>query len=308
MTNEMKYIQPVLARCDNRNVFSPENPLIGGPADWLSELRKLRSDSICTSFDFFVDWSVNPITVSGEFWFKFPISYDGDLSCVEDEVLRHVLRCNSDFVALAKLCKETGHEAKAILFKDTDEYSVDTPIVLFSYDGKNGSSCCKETRIKELKIDIQKLSGGPIRIGAKGLIFGTTRLECYLSKGDALWPGDVDLLVYSRTSKKVHAIFEFKKHTRSARAEFEEQDFFLYYPNPDGRKYDRLLSLANSFNNDVPVFLVFYCNYSENTGLKVQKLEQNNGELGVCDTFYIEKLNNSDDVAKYLSNLIDAVP
>lgn len=112
-----------------------------------------------------------------------------------------------------------------------------------------------------LKTIIQQRSGGPIRVGRKGLRFGTSRLECYLSHTDAAWPGDADLVVYDAGSScQPTAIIELKKHTRHSTLPFLEQRLENYYPKPDGRKYDRLIALANhlSDRNVVPIFVLYY--------------------------------------------------
>lgn len=302
------YIPPVLAKCDDRGVFSPENPIIGGPDDWISELRRISNEHISVSFDFFADWSSKPVCVVDEFWFKFPVKCISDFSLLEDDVLRDVLRKSTDFVALAKLCKAIGVEARAILFDAQTKYCDETPIVIFSYNGADGSSLFEIINIRTLKKKIRTLSGGPITIGAKGLIFGTTRLECHLSKTDALWPGDVDLLVFSKNKMKVEGIFEFKKHTRRARASFGDQDFSLYYPRPDARKYNRLAALADFFPYVVPLYLVFYCNYKETTDIIVQQICHDTNGLRVSKTFRIDGLQNAKSVAKHILSLANEAP
>ena len=307
--DQIVYIPPVLAKCENRSVFSPENPVIGGPGDWVSELRKISKEHISVSFDFFVDWSSNPIRVAREFWFKFPIKCDTDFSLMEEELLRSVLRSNTEFVALARLCAEIGVEARAVLFDDqSSEYTDETPIIVFKFNGADGSSLFEMINIRTLKERIRTLSGGPISIGTKGLIFGTTRLECHLSTTDALWPGDVDLLMFSKDKAKVEGIFEFKKHTRNAKASFDAQDLTLYYPRPDGRKYNRLAALADLFSYPVPLYIIFYCNYKETTDVKVQKIEYDYDGLRAIESFKIENIPNAKSVAQHILNLVNKVP
>lgn len=299
----IKFFAPQLARCDNRTVIAAENPIILGPNDWVDEIAALDANIIATSFDFFVDWTTSPLAVQDEFWFKFPVTGDVGLEKVDEEVLRKVLRCNQDFVALSRVCQKMNLEAKAIMFNAEEDYKDSTSVVVFTVSGIDKTSGFELINLLELKNRIKGLSGGNISIGRKGLIYGTTRLECFLSGTDALWPGDADLMMYAKDSDRIIALFEFKKHTRQARATFEQQDISLYYPSPDGRKYNRLMALSQKFDYDIPVYLVFYCNFREQTELIVQRLVSVGDGIESAERFTTEALRDAGDVARVLLGL-----
>lgn len=305
---DLSYSPPVLAKCTDRNVRSLEHPQLGGPDIWLGELQKTLSNHICASFDFFVDWSCDPIRVAHELWFKFPVQSQKSLRSIDSEIMLRVLRENRNFVDLAKICNGMDLKARAVLFIDNSDFNDDTDVVFFDYDGDTGEAKFEFSNLKKLKERIKTLSGGPVRIGAKGLMFGTTKLECFLSSTDALWPGDADLVVYSKQEKKISCIFEFKKHTRNAKAKFEDQSVDLYYPSPDGRKYNRLLALAGSFVEPIPIFAVFYCNYEGERSIIIEEIEKRPKGLGVVRRFSVDSLKTPNDVAVELARLITPVP
>jgi hypothetical protein len=299
----IKFFAPQLARCDNRAVIAAENPIILGPNNWVDEIVALDDNIIAASFDFFVDWTTNPLAVQNEFWFKFPVTGDVGLEKVDEDVLRKVLRCNQDFVALSRLCRKMNLEAKAIMFNADEDYKDSTSVVVFTVSGIDKTSSFEFINLLELKNRIKGLSGGSISIGRKGLMYGTTRLECFLSGTDALWPGDADLMIYAKDSDRILALFEFKKHTRQARATFEQQDISLYYPRPDGRKYNRLMALSQKFDYDIPVYLVFYCNFREQTELIVQRLVSTGNGIESAERFTTQALRDAGDVARVLLEL-----
>src|SRR5690606_11551333 len=90
--------------------------------------------------------------------------------------------------------------------------------------------------LEKVKSDIRQYSGGPVRIGNKGLIYGTTSLECHLSTTDALWPGDVDSVLWSEVENKAVALLEFKKHTMDSRLDDENVQKYMH---KDRRKWQR---------------------------------------------------------------------
>jgi hypothetical protein len=302
----IRFSAPQLARCDNRAVVAAENPIILGPNDWVEAIGALDDNIIATSFDFFVDWKTNPLAVQNEFWFKFPVTGDVGSEKVDEDVLRKVLRCNRDFVALSRLCGKMNLEAKAIMFNAEEDYKDSTSVVIFTVSGVDKKSSFEFINLLELKNRIKGLSGGNISIGMKGLMYGTTRLECFLSGTDALWPGDADLMLYAKDSDRILALFEFKKHTRRAKATFEQQDISLYYPYPDGRKYNRLMALSQKFGYDIPVYLVFYCNFREQTELIVQRLVSTGDGIESAERFTTDALRDAGDVARVLLKLANA--
>lgn len=61
---------PNLALCANRNILPKRNERSGSPEDWFS--NNLLSDLglVGVNFDFFVDWSATPNTLTQITWIK----------------------------------------------------------------------------------------------------------------------------------------------------------------------------------------------------------------------------------------------
>ena len=98
------------------------------------------------------------------------------------------------------------------MFHDDLDWSNDrNELLIVSLFFKEGhySFSPQKYSLSEFKELIKSHSGGPVSIGSKGLIYGTSRLECSLSKTDSLYPGDADLLLLNEDNKAV-CILEFK--------------------------------------------------------------------------------------------------
>lgn len=253
-------VLPKLAKCTNRLDLAAEHPVFGDPTSWFSSDVQTVVGIIGLSFDFFVNWQTR--TLSNEIWLKRivqiqndtwpPSGYSGLRSMIDDvdgpDMLKHV----GSFGAVQSLTP------KYMLFKDSVDWSDPTNSIWSATVSADASlKEGKKSTLDEIKARIRLLSGGPIRIGSKGLIYGTSSLECFLSHTDALWPGDVDLLLLGQDYKPI-AIVEYKKHTRSSKTTLQQQTLSLYYPNPDGRKYDRLAILRDKVAPGVPIIILYY--------------------------------------------------
>jgi hypothetical protein len=156
---------------------------------------------------------------------------------------------------------------------------------------------------------IRSYSGGPIQIGSKGLIYGTSRLECYLSSTDSLYPGDVDLIVLNPNNRP-SAILEFKKHTLATN--IREQKLSNYYPRPDGRKYDRLELLREFISGDggnVPLLVLYYPTNSAFTEGRLELLKGNTGHLATKATgnFLLPTDKSHDKYNNIVSKIVKAI-
>ena len=184
-------------------------------------------------------------------------------------------------------------EPTFIVFHDDLDWSNDrNELLIVSLFFKEGhySFSPQKYSLSEFKELIKSHSGGPVSIGSKGLIYGTSRLECSLSKTDSLYPGDADLLLLNEDNKAV-CILEFKKHTLSS--PISEQCFTNYYPRPDGRKYKRLALLrdylASKSNSRILFFVLYYPTqtYIEQQW-KLEVIEGNAFSLRATDSFIFE--------------------
>lgn len=257
-----------LARCDNRSIVARDHPVLGGPVNWAPPGTSIMNRLAWLSFDFFVDWGSAETPVGNHLWLKIPVRrpFFDEICGIEGEKIRELLLNESEFVQLVRFGKQQGFAISAIIFDDNGDFQSEFNAWIFTVQSASKSFSCRKLTLGELMSLIRKHSGGPVRVGSKGLIYGTSRLECFLSKTDAAWPGDVDaLLVDSTMNFEAKAIFEFKKCTNRARVDFCNERLGNYYPYPDKRKYDRLAYLGErmSAGGALPIHIVFYSNQAE---------------------------------------------
>lgn len=163
------------------------------------------------------------------------------------------------FLQLNAVCRNHGHQLAAMLLPDIPVNSIvdATPAWAIFLDKLNVLNI-RELELGNLKGVIQQRSGGSIPIGKKGLIYGTSAVECALSKTDAAFPGDADAVIFD-SRKMVRYVVEFKKHNLPE--SIGSHLISRYYPNPDGRKYKRLSALVSyyrTYNSDVQLIIFYY--------------------------------------------------
>jgi hypothetical protein len=281
----MNFIEPTLALCSNRSVLAKENPVLPGPNLCISNSLLSEQDLCGISFDYFIDWSTNKL--DRDLWLKCPAAGIGpsDLLNLKDEDIADVLREHIKFRDLVRFSEQNSCGATAVIFDDSQDWSQDSSTLIIAHWPKDPVSSrgldVTRPHISRIKEIIRSKSGGPISIGDKGLIYGTSRLECYLSRTDALWPGDADLLLCDRLSMKPIALIEYKKHTESSKKTFQEQCISNYYPYPDGRKYDRLALLAEQIAHDSPIkiFTLYYSTIASELDVKLEEIVGMHGKL-----------------------------
>lgn len=299
-----------LARCDNRSVVARDHPVLGGPVNWAPPGASIENRFAWLSFDFFVDWGSTETPVSNHLWLKLPVNkhFINEIVGVEKEKIREFLLKESDFVQLVRFGKPQGFAVSAIIFDDNGDFRSEFDAWIFTVYSAPKSVSCQRLTLGELMGLIRKHSGGPVRVGRKGLIYGTSRLECLLSKTDAAWPGDVDaLLVDSASNFDAKAIFEFKKCTNRARVAFCDERLENYYPYPDKRKYDRLAYLGErmSTGSTLPINIVFYSNQAEERRLifEIAELSGKPKKLRIIyRNIYDVDLNNCQEVRGVILN------
>lgn len=162
------------------------------------------------------------------------------------------------------------------LFKESNNWNDDMTIISVVFNNNGEVSHAINKRISDLKGDIKLLSGGPISIGKKGLIYSTSTLEGYLSRTDAAWPGDADLVILDKALKPV-ALLEYKKHTLDT--PIKDQQLSNYYPYPDKRKYERLAILRNFLGIDTPFINIYYPTNPVFQSIKFEKISGTIGDL-----------------------------
>lgn len=277
---------PFLAKCTDRKDLPQLHPTSGSPENWFAEKILARHNYLSLSFDFFVNWSENPSVITPVIWIKKVLDPAYDYTDIIDN-LSDILSYHFGTVYLDLLDsfrKRYSLAVQIIICRDDIQWGDDSEIFIVTFLGKTRqgmtykSDCLK---IRDFKKIIQKHSGGPVQIGAKGLMYGTTNLECYLSKTTSLYPGDVDLILFNQNHDPL-ALIEYKKHTLTS--SISCQQLSNYYPRPDGRKYNRLSMLRDflSGNNyKLPIINIYY---PTNPSCRQGRMELLKGSTGDLQT------------------------
>lgn len=233
------------------------------PSNWI--VPSLPAGWRLQSFHFFVNWNNTPPTVDDRIWITRLLRFGqwDRLDNINDsDVLQ--LFCNSflrqEFESLEQagaLCK---FELSAILLPEIPVAEInEATFVWVIFRGEDRNFRCGRANVQLLKDSIQRHSGGPVRVGRKGLTYGTSAVECYLSSTDAAFPGDADAVIVD-DNNQIRGIVEYKKHTLDA--PMNEHLATRYYPTPDGRKYQRLQALAtrcgHALSNSIPLIILYY--------------------------------------------------
>ncbi|MXY32850.1 MAG: hypothetical protein F4Y60_01920 [Boseongicola sp. SB0664_bin_43] len=221
------------------------------PGRWWSTAT-LPSGWAVHGFHFFVDWRLSPPAVGDTFLLTRLIDFERgeDSHSVTDGNVLGAFKAAGlrvEFEALRAVCARYGKELVAVLLPEREPAALDdgTPFWIVS-TGKDGELTIARSMLRDLKKAIRTHSGGPVRVGGKGLIYGTSAVECLLSLTDAAYPGDADAVLVN-TDGHVRYVIEFKKHTLTD--PLGKHLANQYYPAPDGRKYQRLHALASELGS-----------------------------------------------------------
>ena len=234
------------------------------PGRWLAA-DMLPAGWAVHGFHFFVDWQHDPPVVGDRFLLTRLVDFeDGEdpLSVTEGDVLKVFVDAGLpvEFEALGRVCAIYGKSVVPVLLPECETSALNdaTPFWIVSGSGDRELTITRST-VSGLKNAIRKYSGGPVRVGEKGLTYGTSAIECLLSLTDAAYPGDADAVVVDGNGH-VRYVIEFKKHTLTA--PLGEHLASRYYPVPDGRKYQRLHALAAALESSdrgaVPLVIFYY--------------------------------------------------
>lgn len=283
------YIAPLQqALCANRSQITkgPE------PGDWITP--SLPNGWRLLSFHFFVNWGHTPPMVANQIWMTRQLKTNFlELANISDDDILSMFcegASRQEFEDLELACAPCGHKVSAILLPEISASDItdNTPVwVVARREGQ-------EFRIKRitiflLKQAIQTHSGGPVHVGSKGLTYGTSAVECYLSNSDAAFPGDADALIVD-DKNQVHCVVEYKKHTLSS--PIGKHLVAEYYPHPDARKYQRLAALAERYGlylkKRIPLVVLYY-----STNTPIIRLQ----EIGSLDALRVVISRDTGDVS-----------
>ena len=253
--------KPILALCDNRRRLARTHPFSGDPEDWLADTYLEQHGLVGFTFDFFVHWATG--SIPNQLWIKRVVedSFDPWPITSSGEILNAIYQCDGE-EKVKNLCEFADRFSMVchyFLFKESpNPRNPPAPIIEITLNGSGSVVDIQEVELSILMQHIQQLRGGPASVGSKGLVYGSTSLECFLSKTSAIWPGDADL-VLTDSSFAPRAIIEFKKHTLNSR--ISAQKLSNYYPRRDPRKYDSLAFLRDYLNDGtspLPIMVLYY--------------------------------------------------
>lgn len=299
---------PKLALCANRSTLPKSNEKSGSPEEWFTNNLLADRGFMGINFDFFVDWSTALHTLTEVIWIKQILSpdqkYDDFLIDVKGNLIK---RFGESFLRLlCKFSKSYSLKVYFVILNDEQDWKDPNSIVCMVNLEEGFAFTSEMLSIDNFKTLIKKYSGGPVYVGNKGLIYGTTSLECFLSKTDSAYPGDMDMLLLNENADPV-AILEFKKHTLSP--DISGQTLSKYYPNPDARKYDRLMIfkeyVLKRTGHDIPLIVFFYPSNSLGEAGRAEVIAGAAGKLFTkFSAKFILPVDNSDREYARMSGLI----
>ncbi|OCX54851.1 hypothetical protein BEL04_07925 [Mucilaginibacter sp. PPCGB 2223] len=270
--------KPFLAKCDDRRVLPKEHPTSGNPDDWFHNDLISKVGLTGISFDYFINWKESSPIVTPVIWIKrflqTEYSYDALLGNV-DKAIKEEFGTNYIKV-LSEFANKYSLAVQFIIFKDEQDWtSASSQICIVNLNLDNNTFEPDLINLDGFKLLIQTYSGGAVSVGTKGLIYGTSRLECTLSHTNAAYPGDMDLLVLNEQFSPV-LMLEYKKDTQGG--PIENQKLSNYYPSRDKRKYDRLAIFRDFLQTQVQQIPIAVVYYSTSTAITQIKIELINGE------------------------------
>ncbi|WP_300601965.1 hypothetical protein [Niabella sp.] len=284
-------IKPNLSKCSDRQAMPKRHPTGGSPEKWFRNELLFENNLFGISFDFFINWSATPFSLTPEVWIKRILDTPYEYSDVLDNLPKIMIdEFGLEYLnRLWNFSSQHGLATRFIIFRDDynwgNQMSSILILTLTSKDTSNLQFKAEVVSIEDFKKLIKQHSGGPVQIGSKGLIYGTSNLECFLSKSDSLYPGDVDLILLNNNYLPV-AIIEFKKHTLSS--SIDGQKLSNFYPHPDKRKYDRLAILRDYLgrpNFSIPIIVIYYPTAEISTDGSVELIGGSVGNLHSLEIF-----------------------
>jgi hypothetical protein len=270
---------PVLANCANRATLPRTNPNYGEPDSWFQANCLSSTGYISLSFDFFVDWSSRAVAfppVRDTIWVKriatSPIV--GLPNAQQLSTLQNQAQATGvDLAAMSAFAACYGLHAKLAVIYDNVKWATNPSDLLFIGIEQGVLVSPQLLPLSTVMSQIQSLTGRAWSVGSKGLFYGTSALECFLSTSGAAWPGDCDSVLWDSARGRAKCLIEFKKHTPSGAPGPAARQTVATYFQTDRPKWARLLSLAAHLG--CPLHAVIYPTDPADQTIKIE-------EVGVC--------------------------
>lgn len=279
------------------------------PGNWI--VPSLPDGWRLVSFHFFVDWRQTPLVVADRIWMTRQLRLDlGDTldNISEDKILAQFYDGGTfqEFTELERIVAPCGQQVSVILLPEIPVGNIDDDTPIWAIvRGQNGELQIGKCPVRHLKARIQHHSGGAVSVGNKGLTYGTSAVECALSKTNAAFPGDADAVIVDDRDR-IRYIVEYKKHTLDA--PIGEHVVTQYYPTPDGRKYQRLEALAaryrRSQSSHIPLVVLYYSTKKPEIRLQhITSMDAKNINIGADSKNMPDNAHTSSAVVKWLGKL-----
>jgi hypothetical protein len=280
-----------LAKCFNRTEKSRTNDKYGSPDDWFSNQHLMNHNLKSVSFDFFVNWGFKNPEITKTAWIKKILNKNYSIYSIINNIKDILIEeLTEDYISLLQnFSLKNNINIEILIFNDENDWGdKNSKLLLVNIVDFE----CQIVNIETFKMIIRDYSGGPVKIGSKGLKYGTSNLECHLSTTNSLYPGDVDLLIIDN-EYNVKCILEFKKHTLDTG--INEQKLSNYYPSLDSRKYHRLVILRNYFNPSIPLIVIYY---PTSNLINMGKMELLKGDISTLET----NISSNFDIPNIITN------
>ncbi len=280
----MKLTIPFHCKSDDRTRLSPYNMMCGDPMTWFDNALFRNEGINATTFDFFINW--NDKTLQPIAWVKRTLT--GNAVSTPKEIMDAIIKCdgNDKFLAVKNFCAANKIELSYILVPDIpcEEWSnAENKVMLFNVEKyENGSTdSVSQLSVKELinLIHTYRVKYDKAKMDKGGLIYSTTTLEYFLSRhhtdigyeGDALYPGDADIVLFDDNYTPL-AVIEIKKHNEGSKkyAETIEQESIDKYKQMDRLKYESLDILQKEL--DCKFYMLFFPTTNEKK-IKMEKVK-----------------------------------
>ena len=308
----MKVSQLRLAKCDNRSIVNQDFDPI---TRWI--LPGLPSGWSLYNFHFIVAWN-EPPTVSGPFLMVRLIDFDylEEPSCFSEEEIWPTLfdsHTIEEFENLRAVCAQYEQGLAAIFLSERPGVAVTEETLVWAIrpdaEGPFDESDPELNTydVKRLRMAIRKYRGGSASIGGKGLTWGTSSIECYMSTTGDIFPGDVDAVLVDSDGTIRHVI-ELKKHTLPA--PLASHLAGKYYPEKDKRKYlsfQAFMAHLNQYTDTNTPFSIFYYS-TKQPEIRIQSVSHiDDDEIhvsGDTDTVSVAKMSDkkiTDTICQWLN-------
>lgn len=229
---------------------------------------------------------------------------------LEEEILGIVLL--EDLISEIKYFSANNMIFKFVIFFDDINWSTDDGIVFLVEFKLIDNENLKFIINQYNKLEFEKyllIKQNTEMVMNKQLIYSTTQLEGYLSdmcqshlnpKGRAIFPGDVDLVLYS--GENTNRIIEFKKHTQSGDGTIENQSFRKYWYK-DSKKYSGIAFLAARLGLNHFVNIIYSTRNDELKKIKFEVIGMKNNELVLLNSTTRE-FNSLTDIKPFFEDFV----